>query len=78
MANHPNRNWRKKWNVDIEQCLAVHQDGWMFQFSEVENGVWEGKAISFPKISVFEQMKVLSDITSQASRAWNEVLKDGI
>lgn len=73
MTNHPNRNWRKKWNVDIEQCLAVHQDGWMFQFSEVEKGVWDGRAIAFPKnMTVFEQMAVVGDITNQAGRAWTE------
>lgn len=33
MANHPNRNWRRRWSVDQAARTATHLDGWAFIFA---------------------------------------------
>jgi hypothetical protein len=38
MANHPNRGWRGRWTVNVEQSTATHKDGWAFKFDIVEKG----------------------------------------
>jgi hypothetical protein len=32
MVNHPNRNWRRKWTLDIKNAAAVHSSGMRVKF----------------------------------------------
>lgn len=36
MPNHPNRNWRKKWSVDVDQLTTTHTLGLVVFFSPVD------------------------------------------
>ena len=36
VANHPNRGWRSRWSVDVDNRTATHRDGWVFKFDFVE------------------------------------------
>ncbi|QGM80680.1 hypothetical protein [Otariodibacter oris] len=72
MANHPNRSWKGKWDVDLEKRLATHEDGWVFQFVKAEEkGVWDGKLIIRPQNMTFDQIKNAQSIATQAGKAWN-------
>jgi len=33
MANHPNRNWRNRWQFDKTTLTATHQTGLVVKFS---------------------------------------------
>ena len=37
MANHPNRNWRKRWQFDTASLTATHESGFTVQFKEAED-----------------------------------------
>jgi hypothetical protein len=52
MTNHPNRNWRRRWKVDLAGCTATHQDGWVFAFAlaKGDNAAWDGKLIAQPQL----------------------------
>lgn len=32
MANHPRRNWRRRWSVDLDRLTATHDTGAVFHF----------------------------------------------
>ena len=42
MTNHPNRNWRKKWQVDLSTCRAIHSTGLIVEFKQSPDGGWDG------------------------------------
>ena len=48
MTNHPNRNWRKRWTVDLEASTATHEIGLVVQFHPVpgEPGAHDGEVIA--------------------------------
>lgn len=50
MANHPNRNWRSRWSINLETATATHRDGWVFAFSPDagEPGAFDGRCIGQP------------------------------
>jgi len=50
MTNHPNRNWRSRWTVDLEKREARHIDGWAFRFDRTDDDprAWDGKCVSIP------------------------------
>lgn len=50
MANHPNRNWRSRWSVDLEAATATHRDGWVFCFVPApgQPGAFDGRCVARP------------------------------
>lgn len=42
MANHPNRNWRKTWDVDLQEQTVRHQAGFGVVF---ERRRFKGKMV---------------------------------
>ncbi|MDR2209371.1 MAG: hypothetical protein LBE22_10435 [Azoarcus sp.] len=51
MTNHPNRNWRRCWKVDLSAATATHSDGWVFHFErDEEDGAWDGSVIDCPPL----------------------------
>lgn len=72
MVNHPNRNWQRRWTVDLNTCTATHVDGWVFEFVEVEPGVWDGETIQTPENADFSQA---ARIAKEAGDIYNETLK---
>ena len=48
MTNHPNRNWRKRWTVDLEASTATHDAGLVVQFHPApgEPGAHDGEVIA--------------------------------
>lgn len=53
MTNHPNRNWRSRWTVDLPTHTVTHRDGWVFQFAPAENepGAYDGRCIAHPEMT---------------------------
>lgn len=74
MANHPNRNWRKRWTVDLERCRATHQDGFVFLFSGGELG-WSGVCEQIkPGPHTTEDMQRFARIAREADDIWREAI----
>ncbi|MEW6647201.1 MAG: hypothetical protein AB1450_08390 [Pseudomonadota bacterium] len=48
MTNHPNRNWRSRWVVDLEAATAIHQIGLVVRFAPAEDepGTYDGEVIA--------------------------------
>lgn len=48
MANHPNRNWKRRWRVDLAQRTATHESGLVVQFAAEpdEEGGIDGQIIA--------------------------------
>lgn len=40
MGNHSNRNWRRRWRVDLAARTATHQTGLVVTFREHPEGGW--------------------------------------
>jgi len=40
MANHPNRNWKRRWHVDHSAGIAVHVSGLTALFRQLPSGDW--------------------------------------
>lgn len=72
MANHPNRNWRSRWTVDLNTSTATHVDGWIFEFVQVEDGVWDGELIQQPMNPDYSQA---ARISREAGDIYNETLE---
>ena len=73
---HQNRNWQRRWSVDLETQTATHEDGWVFRFSKVSDGVFDGRLISQPKNITVEQIKNAPQIAREAGEAWKRARKN--
>lgn len=45
---HSNRNWQRRWKVDLSTCTAVHDSGLVVRFREHPEGGWDGKPETLP------------------------------
>ena len=72
---HPNRNWHRRWTVDFEQQTATHEDGWVFKFQKVSDGVFDSKLICQPENITLEQIKNAPRIAREAGEAWTRARK---
>jgi hypothetical protein len=74
MANHPNRNWRSRWTVDLEAATASHRDGWAFRFSPVagEPGAFDGQCIAQPEPLTQEHLAQAQRIAREAGDIYIE------
>lgn len=73
---HPNRNWQRKWSVDFETQTARHEDGWVFEFSKVADGVFDGRLIAQPERLTLEQIKNAPRIAKEAGEAWERARRN--
>ena len=73
---HPNRNWQRKWSVDFETQTARHEDGWVFEFSKVADGVFDGRLIAQPEKITLEQIKNAPRIAKEAGEAWERARRN--
>lgn len=71
-----NEGWKNRWRVDLEKHTATHEDGWIFVFREVEKGVWDGRAISYPNNISVEDLNIVASIAKQAGEVWNDERKN--
>jgi len=73
MTNHPNRNWRKRWTVDLEAREARHIDGWVFRFDRAADDprAWDGKCIHFPPDAEVDSSRI-SRICREAGEIFGE------
>lgn len=46
MANHPNRNWRRRWSVDLDANEARHTSGLTVRFQAQPDGSWQSVVIA--------------------------------
>lgn len=74
MSNHPNRNWRSRWAVDIAAATATHRDGWVFRFSpaEGESGVFDGACVAQPSPLAPEHRLQAARIAKEAGTMYME------
>jgi hypothetical protein len=42
MSNHPNRNRKRRWRVDLFACAAIHDSGLTVVFHQTAPGEWSG------------------------------------
>ena len=40
MANHPNRNWKRRWTVDHGTGIALHDSGLTARLHRLPSGDW--------------------------------------
>lgn len=78
MVNHPNRNWRSRWSIDLETATATHCDGWIFQFSPVadEAGAFDGKCIGQPSPLTPDHLAKAARIAREAGDIYIEARHD--
>ena len=72
---HPNRNWQRRWSVDFETQTATHEDGWVFEFSKIADGVFDGHLIAQTENLTIEQIKNAPRIAREAGEAWERARK---
>lgn len=52
MSNHPNRNWRRRWVIDLAAMTATHDSGLVVQFRLAEDGGHNGEIVAgLPELS---------------------------
>lgn len=71
---HNNRNWQRRWTVDVEETTASHVDGWVFKFSLTEDG-YDAQLIKQPNLLTIEQMMGAARIAKEAGEAWKRALE---
>lgn len=69
---HPNRNWQRRWKVDFDTQTVTHEDGWVFEFTPIDEGVFDGRLIVQPDNLTPEQIKAAPRIAKEAGEAWKE------
>jgi len=63
MTNHPNRNWRSRWRVDLAACTATHQPtGIVITFAR-DGDAWNG---TIKQIDQLNQMIAEGGATAQS------------
>lgn len=74
MTNHPNRNWRSRWSVDLGTATVTHCDGWQFAFAPVRGdpAAFDGRCIAQPSPMTAEHMRVATRIAREAGDAYIE------
>ena len=73
---HKNRNWQRRWKVDFETQTAAHEDGWIFKFTKVSDGVFDGHLIAQPESLTLEQIKNAPRIAKEAGEAWERARRN--
>lgn len=52
MTNHPNRNWRRRWVIDLAAMTATHDSGLVVQFRIADDGGYDGEIVAgMPELS---------------------------
>lgn len=74
MTNHPNRNWRSRWAVDLEAATATHVAGWVFRFSPAadESGAFDGVCADHPQPLTLDDIKGAARIAREAGDIYIE------
>ena len=49
VANHPNRNWKRRWIVDPSTGTAVHESGLTTHFRKLPSGDWYVETANGPQ-----------------------------
>lgn len=79
MTSHPNRNWRSRWSVSLDEQTATHRDGFVFKFTPVdgEQGVFDGVCIKTPPPPhTKELMQRAPRLAREAGEIWNEARRE--
>jgi len=79
MTTHPNRNWKRRWTVDLAARTATHQDGWVFLFAAVpgEDGGIDGECLQHPALAGLN-LQQLSRTASRIAREAREIYVDAM
>jgi hypothetical protein len=49
MANHPNRNWKRKWALNADSSQATHECGLIARYHRVASGDWTVESPNGPQ-----------------------------
>jgi len=76
MTQHPDRNWRSSWTVDLKTREARHADGWIFLYECAGDAprAWDGKCVQFPaKGNLYASQ--IARICREAEDIWSKAQK---
>lgn len=78
MPNHPNRNWRRRWTVDLETRTATHQTGFAVVFRRDAKGWIHERVINeavVHRLDVARMIEQATDLFTKATIA--AAIRDG-
>lgn len=77
MANHPNRNWRRKWTVDLDAKEARHECGLVVRFRQDSQG-WLGDAVAgVDKVHPMDAARRMREAGEMFNRAIEKAKAEG-
>ncbi len=77
MTNHPNRNWRKRWTVDLSTCTATHESGFVMTYKKTSDEHIDGtfdNANDWLKTQKDKTSKKVEKLVSEAGVIYKEAL----
>ena len=79
MTNHPNRNWRKRWTVDLSTCSATHAPtGVIINYTRDDDG-WEGKCQDLALVNrLLSDKEINADQLARIMREAGDVYKEAL
>jgi hypothetical protein len=78
-VTHPNRNWKRRWEVNLAARTAKHVDGWLFQFATEPDagGPIDGKCVAHPSLFGYD-LKKLPQTAARIAREAGEIYMEKI
>lgn len=46
MSNHPNRNWARRWQINVAARTATHENGLVVRFTPSADGGYDGEVLA--------------------------------
>ena len=71
-----NPNWQRLWIVNFEEQIVTHADGWVFKFTKIADGVFDGQMIKQPEHLTPEQIINAPKIAKEAGEVWMRARKN--
>jgi len=82
MSNHPNRNWRRRWTIDLTARTATHTDGWVFVFADPDaDGGMDGTCrvqADITGLTGDELLRTATRIAREAGEAYAQARQDAL
>lgn len=66
-----------EWTVDLTAKTVAHKDGWFFEFTQVSEGIFDGRLVKQPANLTPNQIRAAARIAREAGEAWEQARKSG-
>ena len=66
-----------EWTVDLATKTATHKDGWVFEFTQVSAGIFDGRLVKQPANLTPDRIRAAARIAQEAGEAWEQARKSG-